>query len=167
MHNAFLQLRAVKPLERITVKELCELAEISKATFYLHYKDIYDCSEHLQQEVISTICSNITYTEQITTSLTSVTEELYHSFMAQQTLIDILFSGNQKSVLPQSIEKELRLHIFKNAPQLQNDVSFNIMLTYSIQGGFYAFMENSKKYGDDVAINELLKIQEIFSNANK
>ena len=30
IHNAFLQLRAKKPLERISVKELCEIAEISK-----------------------------------------------------------------------------------------------------------------------------------------
>ena len=39
--NAFLKLRAKKSLERITVKELSDLAEINKATFYLHYKDIY------------------------------------------------------------------------------------------------------------------------------
>ncbi|MBR3282470.1 MAG: TetR/AcrR family transcriptional regulator [Ruminococcus sp.] len=32
--NAFLQLRAKKPLEKITVKELSALAEINKATFY-------------------------------------------------------------------------------------------------------------------------------------
>ncbi len=55
IHNAFLQLRAKKPLERISVKELCEIAEISKATFYLHYKDIYDLSETLQQNVIKDI----------------------------------------------------------------------------------------------------------------
>ena len=45
--DAFLQLRVKKPLERIRVKELSELAQISKATFYLHYKDIYDLSEQL------------------------------------------------------------------------------------------------------------------------
>ena len=43
--NAFLQLRAQKPLEKITVKELSALAEINKATFYLHYRDIYELSE--------------------------------------------------------------------------------------------------------------------------
>ena len=42
--DTFLQLRAKKPLEKITVKELCELAYINKSTFYCHYKDIYDLS---------------------------------------------------------------------------------------------------------------------------
>ena len=35
IRTAFLQLRGQRPLEKITVKELCELAEISKATFYI------------------------------------------------------------------------------------------------------------------------------------
>jgi len=39
--NAFLSLRARKPLEKITVKELCQLARINKSTFYTHYSDIF------------------------------------------------------------------------------------------------------------------------------
>ena len=42
--NAFLELRSRKPIEKITVTELAELAVINKATFYKHYKDIYDLS---------------------------------------------------------------------------------------------------------------------------
>ena len=53
--NAFIAIRSKKPLERITVKELCEKAEVSKATFYLHYHDIYDLSDTLQQNVIKDI----------------------------------------------------------------------------------------------------------------
>ena len=53
--NAFLQLRAQKPLERITIRELAELAEISKATFYLHYKDIYDLQQQIENEAAGKI----------------------------------------------------------------------------------------------------------------
>ena len=35
--SAFLELRRKKPIEKITVTELAKLAEINKATFYLHY----------------------------------------------------------------------------------------------------------------------------------
>ena len=35
--NAFIALRSRKPLEKITVKELCEKAQINKSTFYFHY----------------------------------------------------------------------------------------------------------------------------------
>lgn len=38
IRNAFLELRAAKPLEKITVKELCSLACINKSTFYSHMR---------------------------------------------------------------------------------------------------------------------------------
>ena len=50
--NTFLELRSKKDLEKITVKELCEKAQINKSTFYSHYHDIYDLSEHLEDEVV-------------------------------------------------------------------------------------------------------------------
>ena len=50
--NVFLELRARKPLEKITVKELCELALINKSTFYSHYEDIYALSEAMEQETV-------------------------------------------------------------------------------------------------------------------
>lgn len=43
IREAFIQLRRDKNLEQITVKELSEMAQISKATFYLHYRDITIC----------------------------------------------------------------------------------------------------------------------------
>ena len=58
--NAFIELRAKKPLEKITVKELSELAYINKATFYSHFHDIYDLSEQLEEEAIMNILKNLT-----------------------------------------------------------------------------------------------------------
>ena len=54
IRNAFLELRAAKPLEKITVKELCSLACINKSTFYSHYEDIYALSQMLESETITT-----------------------------------------------------------------------------------------------------------------
>ena len=53
--NAFIELRSKKPLEKITVRELCEIARINKSTFYSHYKDIYDLSDTLEGEAVSHI----------------------------------------------------------------------------------------------------------------
>lgn len=45
IEQAFYELLAQKPVSRITVKELCELAEINRATFYKHYADPFDLLE--------------------------------------------------------------------------------------------------------------------------
>ena len=41
--NAFLDLAAQKDIDKISVVELCQKAEINKSTFYLHYKSIDEC----------------------------------------------------------------------------------------------------------------------------
>ena len=46
--NAFMELRSKKPLEKISVRELCTLACINKSTFYSHYEDIYQLSDALE-----------------------------------------------------------------------------------------------------------------------
>ena len=48
--DAYVELRSKKPLEKITIKELADLAFINKATFYQHYKDIYDWRDRMEEE---------------------------------------------------------------------------------------------------------------------
>lgn len=158
IRDAFLQLRADKPLEHITVKELSELAEISKATFYLHYKDIYDLSEQLQNEIIQRILDNITHPEQLIPNPTQYTQELFEAFCANQNLMEILFSGNQAAMLPLRIEQKVKEYLFQTFPDFKEDARFNILLTYHIQGGYYAYMENHKRFGNESILDTVCEI---------
>ncbi len=142
--NAFLQLRSKKALEKITVKELSELAEISKATFYLHYKDIYDLSEQLQNGIIQNILSNIAHPEYYLSDSKAFTEELFYAFYAEQSLIETLFSGTQNSILPMRIESEMRKFVKKQYPDM--DIKTEMLLTYTINGGYYVYQEYYKEY---------------------
>lgn len=53
--EAFIVLLEEKPLDRISVKELCEVAGVSRKTFYVHYDCVSDVANDLQTEVISSI----------------------------------------------------------------------------------------------------------------
>lgn len=153
--NAFIELRAKKPLERIRVKELAELAEISKATFYLHYNDIYDLSDCLQKEVVKNVLESLSKPDLLLTDSTQFTKELFSAFHAQQALIDVLFSDSQASVLPINIERELREYIFQFFPEEKDNAQFNIMLSYKFHGGYYAYQENYKQFGIDSILETL------------
>lgn len=59
LFSAFIELRATKPVEKITVKELTEKANISKQTFYLHFQDIYDLSEYLENDALLSLIGDI------------------------------------------------------------------------------------------------------------
>lgn len=51
--NSFTKLLEQKPLNKVTVKEICELSEINRATFYKYYCDAYDLLEKLESEFLS------------------------------------------------------------------------------------------------------------------
>lgn len=48
--SSFVALLKKQPVNRITVKKLCDLAEINRSTFYKHYLDIYDLMEKIEEE---------------------------------------------------------------------------------------------------------------------
>lgn len=51
--DALFSLLETKNYKDITVKELCDAADISRGTFYLHYKDIYDMVEQIERDILS------------------------------------------------------------------------------------------------------------------
>jgi len=51
--NSFIKLLQKQPVNKITVKEVCELAEINRATFYKHYMDCFDLLKKIEEEMIA------------------------------------------------------------------------------------------------------------------
>lgn len=50
--NALVDLMSVKKVNKITVKELTELADINRSTFYLYYDDMFDMVDKVESEII-------------------------------------------------------------------------------------------------------------------
>ena len=49
--QCLLQLMEEKDVKDISVKELADLADINRGTFYLHYSDIYDMLSKVEDEL--------------------------------------------------------------------------------------------------------------------
>ncbi len=147
--SAFLTLRARKPLERITVRELTELAEVSKSTFYLHYRDIYQLSEELERQLIQDILAQVRRPQDLLGNASQFSADLLEAFHLYQAQINVVFSGSRAAVLPDSIERELKEYIYAAYPEMRQDDRFSLWLTYQIQGGFYAYIRNCGSFGHE------------------
>ena len=53
MNAALAELLMEKPLNKISVREIAERADINRGTFYLHYRDVYDMVEKIQNEIFA------------------------------------------------------------------------------------------------------------------
>ena len=155
--NTFLELRSKKELEKITVKELCEKAQINKSTFYSHYHDLYDLSEQLEDELVSSIIMGLQHPESVIVDSESFTRELFREFLAKDNLVRILFSGSRRSLLIRKIDQSLRNLMFTVCPEVQDNPERMITLTYTIYGGYYAFYEN-RMYGDETVVEIIAKL---------
>ncbi|MDE6700963.1 MAG: TetR/AcrR family transcriptional regulator [Acetatifactor sp.] len=51
LQQSLIQLMEEKELQDISVKELADLADINRGTFYLHYTDIYDMLHKIEDEL--------------------------------------------------------------------------------------------------------------------
>ena len=52
LKNSFVQLLNEKSFDKITVKELCERADVNRGTFYVHYKDQQDLLHQIQKDFL-------------------------------------------------------------------------------------------------------------------
>lgn len=59
IRDTLFELLEKKKIEAITVKELCNFADINRSTFYNHYRDIFDLVEKLEDEIVYDIMQDI------------------------------------------------------------------------------------------------------------
>lgn len=157
--NAFIELRTKKDIEKITVKELCERAYINKATFYQHYKDIYELSERLEQEAIVSAVNSLERPEELITDPRHSFDVLSVSMVHQSGLFKILFSGTRKYRMSLLLEKELKRAILQKFPEYEGDLEVEILMTVVIQGIF----TTSIRYLD----NDFNRVIDILGDINE
>ncbi len=141
--NTFIELRARKPIEKITIKELCEKAMINISTFYSHYRDIYELSDAIETEVVNSILQSLSLPYNIFENPDQFTRELFMSYHSQESLLQTLFSGSRSSRLVSKIDHGIKELVFAANPEARNDLATNLGLTYAIYGTYYAYMENT------------------------
>lgn len=154
--NAFIELRSRKSLERITVKELCELAQINKSTFYFHYVDIYDLSEQIESNIVSDIMQDLDNFEDVIQDPSEFSSKLFSEY-TRNPLVKIIFSESRREQFPRKLLLSIKEHFFAHFPEFVNSPEKNIMLTYCVYGSYYTFYEN-QEYDDSTAVKIICEI---------
>ena len=57
LKESFINLLDKKDISQITIKEICEDADINRATFYAHYSDQYDLMQKIENELFENVSS--------------------------------------------------------------------------------------------------------------
>ena len=79
--DTFLSLLEKKDISSISVKELCDIADVNRGTFYRYYEDIYDLLKKIEEEL-----SNH--------SIYTFTKEILDIFENNKKLVRVLFNAD-------------------------------------------------------------------------
>lgn len=148
--DAFIELRSKKPIEKITVTELSRRAVINKATFYKHYRDIYDLSESLENEIIASMLQSIPEPDKLISDPYNLSKGIFYALTSQTRLLNILFSGSREACLIRQLEIQIKDMIFRQHPDFKEDLEKQLQLTVLIRGTFYAFLQYGQNDLDSV-----------------
>ena len=165
--EAMTSLLKEKPIQNITVKELCERAEINRGTFYLHYHDIYDLLEQIENEILVYLKKLLQENAVVSYDIPGVGQSTFISslfifFEKNKELCSILLGehGDPKFIsklIEIGREKSVReyLELYSNASEEQANIFFAF-----IANGFLGLL----RYG---LHNEKIPFSTLASSAEK
>ncbi|MFC7370344.1 TetR/AcrR family transcriptional regulator [Fictibacillus iocasae] len=124
LRKALLQLIEEKGMEKVTVSDLSERADINRGTFYLHYRDVFDFVEKIQIEILEGLAREIgtvqitevkTYAEngQAFPPVLTVLRYLAKHF----DFFRVMFGPNGDASFPGQFKEFMKQHIYQNAVQ--------------------------------------------------
>lgn len=92
IQDCFFELLKEKPLNKITVKSICDKSEINRSTFYRYYTDSFDLMEQIELELIDAFQLYIKETE--FSNITQAIEVVLNAIKLNKELYTILVSDN-------------------------------------------------------------------------
>lgn len=175
LNESFLELLSKKPLARITVKEICEDADLNRSTYYQYYTDPYDQMTKLEVDTIEGMAS---YLDTITDGVVSDHNHLYEIvkhiidyIQSKKKMFQILLSNNgdislQKDILTVFAEKILHtdIQMLHNNPELLQEYIFVSNGSFGII--YYWLMSDKDETTDALAKRITAFIENFFHSSD-
>jgi AcrR family transcriptional regulator len=124
LKKSLVELMQERPISKISVKILCEAADINRSTFYAHYTDQYDLLKQLEQEVITELKKHLSkdaFSKQTAQTVQAMNQIL--DYIAKNAdLFKILLSENGDSTFHREI---MFLAQQKIISDIHNDLSID------------------------------------------
>ena len=161
LKDAFLTLLKQKPVNKITVKEVCELAELNRATFYTHYSDCFALLESIEQDILDAFLSSIKLINSF--DMTALIEAIYAMVEQHEEACRILiFQGASTTVLQRMIDiaRMETISVWKQRLYRADDNELEMLYTHLSSGLLSVIKDGFDKYSREEItcfVNKIVK----------
>lgn len=174
LKQIFINLLNQKPINQISVTEICGLADINRSTFYLHYCDIYALLEDIEKDCLEEFDLLIEYISHHSLAPDQITKMILQYIYAQKELLNLFILKSSSYEFWQKINQKVMLlfrlktlQFYQLPPQMSEAEFDDMILFYS--AGFYAIykkwlLQNCTEDMDSIAKRTTLLSQICFDH---
>ncbi|MBV7276677.1 TetR/AcrR family transcriptional regulator [Clostridiaceae bacterium UIB06] len=94
--HAFWELYKTQKIEKITVKSITDACGIHRATFYLHYQDVYAILEHIEASLMQSLNYMNTACIETDADMSNFAGNLYALYFNRTTIISMSLYVSRK-----------------------------------------------------------------------
>lgn len=155
IRNSFLQLLREQSIEKISVAEICRLAEINRATFYRYYENQYDLLSALENEMLDDIKK---YACEYNGNIDKLTETILSKLSEQQEMWTLLLSDHADLGFLSKIYSFFEDHLTRNYSTKESELRYRFLL-YGYSGIFDYWIKGGMKEPPKVIAEYLSKFR--------
>lgn len=166
LKEALVGLLKEKSISSITVKELCEMADINRSTFYGHYTDPYDLLEKISEEVVDDMYNTLNqYNFNEEEEALQMTERILEYAAEKSDLCQVLLSGSADSTFKRQVMELTQRIIMKDYMKIMNvQEEISSYLPLLVLSGSIDAIENWLVHGQQESPKEMALLIHRFTN---
>lgn len=139
LKDCLISLLKTKRIQDITVRELTEMADLNRGTFYLHYKDVFDLLEQTETELLGKLNSVIQKhrAEELLDRPFNIFHEVYTLVYENASLVEILLGENGDLNFLNRMKQIIRdkcLHDWMEVFRAGNPAIFDAYFSFIVSG---------------------------------
>ena len=155
LKNALIELLQEKPIGKITIKEICERADINRGTFYSHYTDQFDLQRQVFEDLLARISGLMDQTPYAagTQASHAMLTCIFRFVYENRQLVKLMLGENSTIHLPDELQQFLTdKQIFRAFPFRAGQENYLYrFVAYGCVGIVYEWLEKGNESPDEIA----------------
>jgi AcrR family transcriptional regulator len=166
LKESLMALLKEKPISSLTIKEICELADLNRSTFYAHFSSQYDLLNAIEEEFIEDMVSTLNqYNFSKEEEALKMTDKILEYIARNSDVCQMLLGENSDIHFQKKGMKITQEYIFKNwitDSQFDRE-TFEYINIFVVSGSIYV-IKNWVENGMDKTPKEMAEIINNFIN---
>lgn len=130
-----------KPISAITVKAICERADINRSTFYMHFSDPYDLLNHIESEIIEDMIAYLSnYRFTVEEESMKMTQKLLEYIAENKFLFQTLLIKNKDPDFERRL-MEIAQRFMMNTVHHLDEVNSRYLSTFVVSGAIHVIKD--------------------------